>query len=114
MEAWAPLKQLLGGHPAFLDRAEIRRLAGATTDWLRQDVAEVFPEKSQEFVREADAILELLDKPAEVRIALVGSGAHERELEMLEHWKVRGDEPAYAPPREDGGDSDSEGDAAPR
>jgi hypothetical protein len=73
MEAWAPLKQLLGGHPAFLDRAEIRRLAGATTDWLRQDVAEVFPEKSQEFVREADAILELLDKPAEVRIALVGT-----------------------------------------
>jgi diphthine synthase len=47
-------------------------------------------------------------------IALVGSGAHELELEMLEHWKVRGDEPAYAPPREDGGDSDSEGDAAPR
>jgi len=73
MEAWAPLKQLLGGHPVTLDRVEVRRLAGATTDWLRSDVAKVFPEKTQEFVREAEAILELLDKPAEVRIALVGT-----------------------------------------
>ena len=73
MEAWAPVKQLLGGHPVFLDRAEIRRLAGTTTEWLRTDVASIFPEKTQEFRREAEAILELLDKPTEVRIALVGT-----------------------------------------
>ena len=43
MEAWAPLKQLLGGHPVTLDRVEVRRLAGVTTVWLHSEVAKVFP-----------------------------------------------------------------------
>lgn len=73
MEAWAPLKQLMGSHPVYFDRAEIRRLAGVTNDWLNQDVGKIFPDKTQEFLRESDAIIDLLDKPVEVRIALVGT-----------------------------------------
>lgn len=73
MEGWRPLRELFPAHVTFLSPAEIRRLAAATTAWLKQEVAKVFPEKTQEFLREADAILELIDKPAEVRIALVGT-----------------------------------------
>lgn len=73
MEAWAPLKQLVGGHPVFLNRTEILNLATATKEWLRKDVITVFPEKTKEFINESDAIIELLDKPSEVRIALVGT-----------------------------------------
>lgn len=73
MEGWRLLRELFPAHITFLSPAEIRRLAAATTAWLQQEVAKVFPEKTQEFLREADAILELIDKPAEVRIALVGT-----------------------------------------
>jgi len=73
MEGWRLLKELFPTHVNFLSPEEIRRLSAATTAWLKQEVAKVFPEKTQEFLREADAILELIDKPAEVRIALVGT-----------------------------------------
>ena len=73
MEGWRLLKELFPTHVTFLSPAEIRRLSEATTSWLKQAVAKAFPEKTQEFLREADAILELIDKPAEVRIALVGT-----------------------------------------
>jgi hypothetical protein len=73
MEGWRLLKELFPTHVNFLSPEEIRRLSAATTAWLKQEVAKVFPEKTQEFLREAEAILELIDKPAEVRIALVGT-----------------------------------------
>ncbi|MBM3595238.1 MAG: hypothetical protein FJX31_05475, partial [Alphaproteobacteria bacterium] len=73
MEGWRLVAELFPKHLVFQTPAEVRRLTAATTTWLRQEVAKVFPEKTQEFLREAEAILELIDKPAEVRIALVGT-----------------------------------------
>ena len=73
MESWRLVSELFPAHVAFQTPAETRRLSAATNAWLKQEVAKIFPEKTQEFLREAEAILELIDKPAEVRIALIGT-----------------------------------------
>lgn len=73
MDSWLPVKELFPAHEVFLSPEEIRRRITETSVWLRQEVAKVFPEKTQEFLRESEAILGLIDKPAEVRIALVGT-----------------------------------------